>query len=355
MNSPDPGSLFPFRFPQQCFSLALGFVLLYATTDAASLTLSAPRQQTGPSNAHLVRLERSLNAMGTTFTIDAYGVNLGALESATEQAFDDARKLDQMLSNYIPDSELSQVNRRAAQSPVRVSREFFDIVKDCIRYSRLSEGTFDITVGPLMKIWGFYKGTGHLPHQAEIRTAQATVGFRLVNLDEPNSTVRFSRAGVSLDPGGVGKGLAVDRMASTLRGYGITSALISAGGSSVYGIGTPPTDSKGWAVSIRNPRNTQRTEAQIYLNNSSVSTSGNYEKFFWSEGKLYSHIMDPRTGYPSTGMLAVSVVAPKTLDSEVWAKPYYIRGRAWTMSHKSAGFRVLLCEDKKRVGCEWLQ
>src|SRR4051794_12981875 len=231
MNNPDPASLS--RLPGRCSTLALALVLMCPNAGRTSAANPASNRGTDSSNTRLVRLERSLDAMGTTFTVDAYGGSLGGLEAATEQGFDEDRALDQMLSNYIPDSELSEVNRRAEQSPVRVSREFFDIVQDCVRYSLLSEGTFDITVGPLMKVWGFYKGTGHLPHEAEIRTARARVGFQFVNLNEQNSSIRFTRAGVSLDPGGAGKGVAVDRMATRLGGDGITAPLISGGGRAV--------------------------------------------------------------------------------------------------------------------------
>ncbi|MBV9677118.1 MAG: FAD:protein FMN transferase [Acidobacteriaceae bacterium] len=293
--------------------------------------------------------------MGTTYTIDAYGANTGALEAATEAAFDEARRLDQMLSNYLPDSELSQVNQSAFERPVRVSREFFQLLQDCLDYSRKSEGSFDITVGPLMKVWGFYKGSGHLPHRAEVRSAMDHIGYEQVQLDAANLTVRFSKGGMSLDPGGVGKGYAVDRMADILRKSGITSALISGGGSSIYGIGVPPPDPRGWYISIRDPKDAGKTAGEVYLKDNSISTSGNYEKFFWAEGKLYSHIMNPRTGYPSEGILSVSVVSSKTLDSEVWAKPYYILGRAWAQGHKPKDFRVFLCEDKLGAACEWLQ
>ena len=302
-----------------------------------------------------VRLERSIDVMGTTFTIDSYGENQGLMQSATEQAFEEAQRLDQMLSNYIPDSELSRVNREAPDRPVRVSREFFDLLAACLDYSRKSEGSFDITVGPLMKIWGFYKGSGRLPHRAEIRTALDAVGYQNIALDASNLTVRFKRPGVNLDPGGVGKGYAVDRMANILRQNQIGSALISAGGSSIYAMGVPPNDSRGWYIRIRNPKNEHKTAAELYLKDNSLSTSGNYEKFFWAEGKLYSHIMDPRTGYPSEGMLSVSIVSPRTLDSEVWAKPYYILGRTWTERHKPKDFRVLMCEDKPGAACAWLQ
>ena len=145
----------------------------------------------------------------------------------------------------------------------------------------------------------------------------------------------------------------MDKMVGVLKENGITCALISAGGSSIYGIGAPPDDPRGWYVRIRDPKDEKKTAAEIYLRDKSLSTSGNYEKFFWAEGKLYSHIMDPRTGFPAEGMLSVSVMSPKTLDSEVWAKPYYILGRDWTRSQKPSDFEVLLCEDKPgamRVG-----
>src|SRR6185312_6445100 len=301
-----------------------------------------------------VKLEHDVYAMGTEYGIALYGPNATKLEGAAEQASEEATRIDHMLSNYIPDSELSKVNREAYDHPVQVSSELFDLLEACMRYSRESDGSFDITVGPLMKIWGFYKGSGYLPHRAEIRTALHHMGYRNVELDAAHRTVRFKESGMSLDPGGVGKGYAVDKMVSVLRANQVDSALVSGGGSSIYGIGTPPNEPRGWYVRIRDPKDENKTAAVVYLKDDSLSTSGNYEKFFYAEGKLYSHIMDPRTGYPSTGMLSVSVIAPRTLDSEVWAKPYYILGRQWTARHKPDEFRVLLCEDKPGATCEWL-
>jgi FAD:protein FMN transferase len=301
-----------------------------------------------------LKLERSADAMGTTYTIVAYGENLGQMQAATEQAFDEARRLDQMLSNYMPESELSRVNQEAADHPVAVSQEFFDLLETCFDYSRKSEGSFDITVGPLMKVWGFYKGTGHLPHRAEVRAALDQIGYQNVELDPKGRTVRFRKRGMNLDPGGVGKGYAVDRMAAILRASGITAALVSGGGSSIYGIGAPPNEPRGWYIRIRDPKDESKTASEVYLKDNSISTSGNYEKYFRAEGRLYSHIMDPRSGYPAEGTLAVSIVCPKTLDSEVWAKPFYILGRAWTEAHKPNNFRVLFCEDKAGATCAWL-
>jgi FAD:protein FMN transferase len=303
----------------------------------------------------LLRLERSAPAMGTTFTIDIYGREVGIMQAAADGALEEAARIDKMLSNYQPDSELSRVNERAATGPVKISPELFDLLTACVAYSRASEGTFDITVGPLMNVWGFYKDSGHLPHRSEVTAALARVGYRNIELDPTSRTVHFTHHGINLDPGGVGKGYAVDKMVGVLKENGITCALISAGGSSIYGIGAPPDDPRGWYVRIRDPKDEKKTAAEIYLRDKSLSTSGNYEKFFWAEGKLYSHIMDPRTGFPAEGMLSVSVMSPKTLDSEVWAKPYYILGRDWTRSQKPRDFEVLLCEDKPGATCAWVR
>ncbi|MCX6623147.1 MAG: FAD:protein FMN transferase [Acidobacteria bacterium] len=302
----------------------------------------------------ILRIEDNFDAMGTTYSIVAYGADRSKLRTAVEQAFEEVQRLDRMMSNYRPDSELSQVNKFAADGPVKVSAECFDLISGCVRYSRESEGAFDITVGPLMRLWGFYKGSGRLPHRAELRGVFNRIGYKNVILDRNALSVRFARRGVELDPGGIGKGYAVDRLVPILKANGIEAALISASGSSIYAIGAPPNE-KGWKVKIRDPKSPSKTIQDVVLRDNSMSTSGNYEKFFWAEGKMYSHIMDPRTGYPATGMLSVSVIAPHTLDSEVWAKPYYILGRKWAAEHKPRDFRVFLCEDRSEQACAWLQ
>lgn len=299
-------------------------------------------------------LEDLADAMGTVFSIKLYDANELRMRIAMRQALDEAHRLDRLLSNYIPTSELSRVNEGAAKSPVRISPELFDLFRICKEYSRASDGSFDITVGALMKIWGFYRGSGRLPNTAEIESALGNVGYRSLELDPVTRTVRFKKAGLNLDPGGVGKGYAVDRILTILLSNGIRSGLISAGGSSIYGLGRPPQDARGWHVRIRDPKQETRTVAEVYLRNDSLSTSGNYEKFFWANGTLYSHIMDPQTGYPAKGMLSVSVIAPRTLDSEVWGKVYYIFGRTWTEQRKPKNFRVFMCEDKPGTTCAWL-
>lgn len=291
-----------------------------------------------------------MDAMGATWTVAVYGEDRFKEDAAIDDAFEEVRRLDHLLSNYRPDSELSALNRQAADGPAKVSEELFTLLAACQEYSLQSGGAFDITVGPLMKVWGFYKGTGRFPHRDEIRTAMGRVGWRRVSLDPAARTVKFTARGMELDPGGIGKGYAVDRMAAILKQRGVTSALISAGTSSIYAIGTPQGE-RGWKVSVRHPKDARRTVQDFFLKDESMSTSGNYEKFFMAGGKMYSHIMDPRTGYPSQGMLSVSVIAPKTLDSEAWTKPFYINGRKWAANHKNKQFRVFLCEDRSEPAC----
>jgi FAD:protein FMN transferase len=318
---------------------------------ALLLLLTLPALATQPD---LLRVEGSVDAMGTAYSIVAYGEDRGKLQSAVSEGLEEAHRLDEMLSNYKPTSEWSMVNRQAADGPVHITPELFQLLSACLEYSRESEGAFDISVGPLMKVWGFYKGTGHLPHRAEVWGALNMLGYQNILLDPANQTVRFAKKGVELDPGGIGKGYAVDRIAQILKDDGIRQALISGGGSSIYAIGAPPHE-KGWKIDIKNPKNPEESIETVYLKDESMSTSGNYEKFFYAEGKMYSHIMDPRTGYPSQGMLSTSVIAPRTLDSEAWTKPYYILGPKWAAQHRHNDFRVYFCEARPGAKCDWLQ
>ena len=152
---------------------------------------------------------------------------------------------------------------------------------------------------------------------------------------------------------GIRRGCAVDRM------VGITArvSIFSLGaGRSIYGMGAPPTEPAGWPITIRAPENPDKSAAEVLLRDMSLSTSGSYEKFFWAEGRTYAHIIDPRTGYPAQGTASVSVMAPRTIDSEAWAKPYFINGRAWTAAHKPAHVRVFVCDDAKpQAACAWIQ
>ncbi len=293
--------------------------------------------------------------MGATFSIVLYGSDRTSMSHAIDAAFEEVHRLDALLSNYLPASEWSRINREAAKGPVVVSPELFGILSRCKEYSRTSEGTFDLTVGPLMRAWGFAGGSHHVPSPDQIREALELVGYRHVQLNARKRTVRFDRPGVEIDPGGVGKGYAVDRMVEILRARGIRNALVAASGSSIFGLGNPPDEPRGWSISIADPWDHRRNAAQVFLKDLSLSTSGSYEKSFRSGGHRYSHIMDPRRGVPAESAVQITVIAPRTIDSEVWAKPYFILGSTWTATHKPKSWRVLYCENTPGAACAWVK
>jgi thiamine biosynthesis lipoprotein len=260
-----------------------------------------------------------------------------------------------LLSNYRPASEWSHINREAAAHPVAISPELFRLLSDCIEYSRASEGTFDLTVGPLMRAWGFFGGNRRVPSPDQIREALELVGYGHVKLNAREQTVRFDRPGVEIDPGGVGKGYAVDRMVEILRARGFRNALVAASGSSILGLGNPPNEPRGWPMSIADPWDHRKDAVRVFLKDLSLSTSGSYEKSFRVSGHRYSHIMDPRRGAPAESAVQVTVIAPRAIDSEVWAKPYFIQARAWTKAHKPESWQVLYCENSPGAACSWVE
>jgi FAD:protein FMN transferase len=299
------------------------------------------------------RIEESADAMGSTFSIILYGSDRTVMEAAVRSAFEEVGRVERMLSVYRPDSKLSEVNHIAGQKAVRVSSELYRLLTDCLEYSRQSEGAFDITVGSLLKAWGFFQDRGRMPGEAELAEAFSRVGYRHLHLDPEAQTVRFGKPGMQINAGGIGKGYAVDRAVDTLRAHGFDTGLVAGAGSSICGLGAPPSEPRGWKVDIPDPRKPRRPLETIFLRDASVSTSGNYEKSFWEGGRVYCHIMDPRTGRPAAGVALASVVAPRTLDSEAWTKPCFILGREWAAKHKPPGFRVFICEDEPG-GCRWL-
>jgi len=293
--------------------------------------------------------------MGATFSIVAYGSDNESTNQAIDAAFAEAHRLDALLSNYLPESEWSRINRDAGERPVEVSPELFQLLSDCLDYSRESEGTFDLTVAPLMRAWGFFGGTRHVPSSDELRQAMERVGYQHIQLNPPSHTVRFDRPGVEIDPGGVGKGYAVDRMVKILRARGIGTALVAASGSTIVGLGYPPDEPRGWRVPIADPWDHRKNVVEIFLKDMSLSTSGSYEKSFRAAGHRYSHIMDPRSGAPAEAAVQVTVLAPRAIDSEVWAKPYFIQGSAWTAAHKPRLWRVLYCSSAPISPCSWVE
>ncbi|MBZ5563747.1 MAG: FAD:protein FMN transferase [Acidobacteriia bacterium] len=285
----------------------------------ALILLAAP----GEAAQSLVRYEASHEAMGTVFTVVAYGRDRNFLGEVVEQVFQELDRVDAQMSNYKPESELSAINREAASHAVLVEPHLFRLLEQSVQYSRETDGAFDITVGPLMKHWGFFRGRGLLPSPAEITDVLKRVGYQHIKLDPAARTIRFDKSGIELDLGGIAKGYAVDQAVEVLRSNGIASALVSGGTSSIYALGAPPGE-RGWHVTVRDPYQAGKPADTLILRNYSLSTSGSYEKFFDIGGKTYCHIMDPRTGWPVENMLSTTVLAPSTTESDALSKLFVL-------------------------------
>jgi len=226
-------------------------------------------------------------------------------------AFEEIDRLEALLSNYRPSSELSRISREAGSIPVVTDPESFRFLERSLYWSRVSNGAFDITVGPLLRAWGFFFHQGRVPSQTELNAVRNKIGWKNIALDPQTRTVSFTNhQAMELDPGSIGKGFAVDSVAKLLRNRGVTSAFISAGGSTLYAIGTVP-GTAGWPVDIPDPRQPGKAAATIQLKDTSLSTGACTEKFFIKNSHRYCHIFDPRTMRPVEGMLQTTVIDPQ--------------------------------------------
>jgi thiamine biosynthesis lipoprotein len=278
----------------------------------------------GTANA-LVCHEESREVMGCTGTVRACGPDAAVLPGIVGAALDEIDRVDRLMSHYRRDSPLSRLNREAASGPVAVAPELLEFLDVCLRWSRESDGAFDVTVGPLMKAWGFFRDEGRVPGEAELARVRSVVGCRHVELDAAAGTVRFDSPGVELDPGGIGKGYAVDRVVSLLRQRGIVAALVNLGGSSVYGLGAPP-GKISWEIGIQDPTDPARVALTVALRDRALSVSGGYQRFFEKNGVTYAHIMDPRTGRPVQGLLSVAVLSDRATDGDALDDVFFVQG-----------------------------
>jgi FAD:protein FMN transferase len=289
---------------------------------AAVCALSSNAQPT------LQRFHQTHPAMGTIFTIDLYVADQATAEQDMDLAFDEIDRLEALLSNYRPSSELSRISREAGSAPVVTDPETFRFLERSLYWSRVSSGAFDITVGPLLRAWGFFFHQGRIPSQAELNAVRNKVGWKNIALDPQTRTVSFTNhQAMELDPGSIGKGFAVDSVAKLLRNQGVTSAFISAGGSSLYAIGAVP-GTAGWLVDIPDPRPESRhpgqVAASILLKDTSLSTGACTEKFFIKNGHRYCHIFDPRTMRPVEAMLQTTVIDPSATDSDALSTVVFV-------------------------------
>lgn len=264
-------------------------------------------------------------AMGTEYSLYLYARSRDEAESIARPVFQEVDRVDGLLSNYQPSSELSRINREAFQQPVTTDPETFRFLETCLAWSEKSHGAFDISVGKLMKVWKFFGASGALPTPQEIAAAREDVGWEKIRLDHAQRTVRFLSSGIELDPGGIGKGYAVDRAVRVLRAKHVPAALFSAGSSTIYALGAPPGES-GWKVRVPSAHSGDATVSTVALRDTSLSTANLSEKNFVHDGDFYGAIMDPRTLQPVRGMLQVTAISPSATDSDALSNALFVSG-----------------------------
>jgi FAD:protein FMN transferase len=262
------------------------------------------------------------HAMATRFELVLPGEDLVALRAAGEEALDEIDRIEQQLSLYKPSSEIAHVNAHAEERPVRVSPAVFRLIAQSVELSRRTRGAFEITVGPLVRCWGFTRGTGTFPPPEAIAQAREAVGSQHLELDAANFSVRFARPGMMIDLGSIGKGYALDRAAELLRENGIENALLHGGTSTVFAMGAHPIDG-AWKVSIDRPPPEGETSptppaplAVIPLRDEAISVSAVWGKSFRHEGRDYGHLIDPRTGWPAEHGLLGAAVSRHAAESD---------------------------------------
>lgn len=266
------------------------------------------------------------DAMATRFEVALCGGDPARLRAAAEAALAEVKRLDTKLSRFRLDSEISRINRLAASEPVKVEPWLFDLLADAIRISGQTEGAFDITVTPLMALWGFPDGKHRVPGALEVQSLLELVGFRHVILDADMLSVRFDREGVCIDLGGIGKGYAVDRAVEVLIESGVSSALVNGGASSVRAIGVPAGE-HAWRVGVRHPSGEDPVEI-IDLQDSALAVSAVHGRSFSKGGLDYGHVIDPRTGRPVEHTLLAAVTGPSAMTCDALSTAVLTTGNA---------------------------
>jgi thiamine biosynthesis lipoprotein len=259
--------------------------------------------------------------MACRFEITLSGEDAEFMETA-RRALAEADRVEDRLTVFRESSDLVDLNRRAALEPVALDAELMSLLSKCHSLSSDTEGAFDPTSTPLSRCWGFLRREGRLPTPAEIESARACVGMGAVVVDETARTVRFVREGIELNLGGIGKGYALDRIAGLLAFDGVRHALVSAGGSSVRALGGRGV---GFSVDLSSPAR-EKPLARIRLRDASLGTSGAGIQFVEIEGTRYGHVIDPRTGWPSGGVLSVSVIADDAATADALSTAFLVGG-----------------------------
>ena len=284
----------------------------------ATIILLIPSPESTRAASALSRFEESQPHMGTLARIVIYARNLDAAAAATRSAFQRIRELDGILSDYQAESELNRLSHQAGGPPVKIGPDLFRVLWVAQNLAVRSDGSFDVTVGPVIRLWRRARRQQALPDADRIAAALDVTGFRWLTLDTKQQTAQLAKTGMLLDVGGIAKGFAADEALKTLKQAGIEQALVALGGD--IAVSNPPPGRKGWSIEIASLNLAGAPKpSPLLLHNAAVSTSGDAEQFVEIGGIRYSHIIDPRTGKALTGRRSVTVVAAHGIDSDALA------------------------------------
>jgi FAD:protein FMN transferase len=314
-----------------------------ALADAAD-RLAAPAAALPEPVEEAYALCYSRRAMACQFEIYCGGQRNQQAGLAALAALDLVDQLEAQLSIYRESSEISQINRSAALEPVTVEPRLFALLEQAVELSRQTDGAFDITTGPLARVWGFVTRTGAMPGADVVAAARELVGSRHLALDPARRTLRFTLPGVEINLGSIGKGYALDRCAETMSEFGVGDFLLHGGNSSVLARGSAVDAGERplWTVGLRDPYRPERRVGKIHLRDRALATSGSGTQFFLHEGRRYGHILDPRTAWPAAGVLSATAIAPSAAEADALATAFYVLGPDRTAQY---------CAEHPQVGC----
>jgi thiamine biosynthesis lipoprotein len=263
--------------------------------------------------------------MGSRFEITVVAENAVEGDKYIAMAVAEISRIEKLISSWDPNSETSEINSAATEKPVRVSQELYDLIDRSLKISKLTDGAFDISYASMDRIWKFDGSMKKMPSEKAIQESVSSVGFQNIILNNKDTSVFLKRSGMKIGFGAVGKGYAADRAKALLMEKGVSSGIINASGD-MNTWGKQP-DGSEWKVALTNPMDKKKGFGLLPVVDKAVVTSGNYEKYVVFNGKRYSHIINPRTGYPSTGILSVTVFAPKAELADALATSVFVMGK----------------------------
>jgi thiamine biosynthesis lipoprotein len=292
-------------------------------------------------------VQKTETIMGTDVTITVVARSTEEGEASIEAGMAELRRLDAMMSLYKDTSELTKVNLAAGKEPVKVSPEMLEVVEQAAELSRISGGVFDVTIGPLVVLWQMRLKEGKVPSDKELARVRSLVNYRNIVVDKKVSTIFLKKTGMLMDFGGM-KGYTADRVAELFRKRGIRNAIIAVAGD-IRVLGRRD-DGKPWRIGVQHPREHDKTLAVLNLTDKAISTSGDYERFVIRERKRYHHIIDPRTGKPSKGVVSATLVGDLGAFIDPLAKvPFILGPKEGLKLVKKLGAEAIIVDEEGKV------